>query len=334
MEMHPAWMSRLKIRHLEVFTTLVETGSQSATAERLHVTQPALSKWLRELEENVGCPLFERGRPLRLTVYGQVVLRYAQRVRGDSVRTVNELASLRAGSSGHVRVGVLRTVAAILLPKVIVRCRREVPHVRITVHEDSLDILLPRLERHEIDCVIGRLQPEALNARIFAEALYDEPVCAVVRLGHPLLTRKRMTWGDVADYPWILPLPGTPLRARVDAEFAAVGLPSPPDPIESISLLTNERLLQETDMVSVVSRQLAVHYADSGSLATLPLEMRHALGPVGLLWVDASPTAALGHFLDTVRAEARELIAVEADNARRGRSSAPSRKNAIRSHIT
>ena len=66
---------------------------------------------------------------------------------------------------------------------------------------------------------------------------------------------------------------------------------------------------------------------DSGSLATLPLEMRHALGPVGLLWVDASPTAALGHFLNTVRNEAGELNAIESDSAHRGRSSAPSRKN-------
>src|SRR5665213_433517 len=100
MEVHPSWMRRLKIRHLEVFMSLVQTGSQSATAALLHVTQPALSKWLRELEQNVGCPLFERGRPLKLTVYGHVVLRYSQRVLGDSLRTANELESLRAGSSG------------------------------------------------------------------------------------------------------------------------------------------------------------------------------------------------------------------------------------------
>ncbi|MGH3525059.1 MAG: LysR substrate-binding domain-containing protein [Mycobacterium sp.] len=313
MEEHPGWMRRLKIRHLEVFMSLVQTGSQSATAALLHVTQPALSKWLRELEQNVGCPLFERGRPLSLTVYGHVVLRYAQRVLGDSLRTANELESLRAGSSGRVRVGVLRTVAAILLPKAIVHCRRHSPRVHITIYEDSLDNLLPKLLRHELDCVVGRLQPEALNADVFREALYDEPVCAVVRTNHPLLTRDHVTWSDVAAYPWIVPLPGTPLRVRVDAEFAAAGLPSPVDPIESVSLLMNEKLLQVTDMVSVVSRQLAIHYAGSGSLAILPLEMRHALGPVGLLWVDASPTSALARFLDSVRAEAQELLAAEGE---------------------
>ncbi len=305
MEARPGWMRRLKIRHLEVFMALVESGSQSVTAMQLNVTQPALSKWLRELEQDMECPLFERGRPLRLTVYGQVVLRYAQRVLGDSFRMANELETLRAGSSGRVRVGVLPTVAATLVPRVIAQCRRQALHVQITVHEESLDNLLPKLERHELDCIVGRLQAEALNADVFSEALYDEPVCAVVRAGHPLLRQKRVTWRDVAAYSWILPLPGTPMRVRIEAEFAAAHLPLPADPIESVSLLTNEKLLQETDMVSAVSKQLAEHYAGKGSLAILPLEMRHALGPVGLLWVDANPTAALAHFLDAVRAEAR-----------------------------
>src|SRR5690606_6375467 len=148
MESHPTWMLRLKIRHLEVFRALVESGSQSATAARLHVTQPALSKWLRELEENAGCDLFKRGRPLRLTVYGQVLLRYAERVLGDSLRTGQELDALRVGDSGHLRVGVLRTVAAMLVPAAITRYRKVAPGVRITIHEDTLDNLLPKLERH------------------------------------------------------------------------------------------------------------------------------------------------------------------------------------------
>jgi DNA-binding transcriptional LysR family regulator len=307
MEAPARWLRRLKIRHLEVFMTLVETGSQSATAELLHVTQPALSKWLRELEQDVGCALFERGRPLKLTIYGQVVLRYAQRVLGDSTRTSNELDALLAGSSGRVRVGVLRTVATILLPRVIMRCRREAPKVRITVHEDSLDHLLPQLERHELDCILGRMQGEALNAEVFSEALYEEPVCAIVRPGHPLLKKRRVEWREAAAYPWIVPLAGTPMRVRLEAEFAAAGLSSPGDAIESMSLLTNQKLLHESDMISVVSRQLATHYAGTGSLAILPLPMRFALGPVGLLWVDANPTTAVAGFMQAVRTEAKAL---------------------------
>jgi len=308
MEDHPAaWLLRLRIRHLDVFRTLVRTGSQSETAALMHITQPALSKWLRELEEQAGCPLMERERPLRLTVHGEVLLRYAERVLGDSLRTGKELEAIQAGRSGLLQVGVLRVVAPLLVPHAILRCRREAPRLQIRLYEDSLDNLLPQLRRHELDCIIGRLHGQALGSEFQSEALYEEPVMAVVRCGHPLLSRKRLTLADAAAFPWILPLPGTPMRVRLEAEFAATNTRLPVEQVESVSLIINETLLHESDMVSVVSQQLAHHYEANGALAVLPLTMRQALGPVGLLWTDAAPSNALVRFLDSVREEARSL---------------------------
>jgi len=157
----PSWMRRLKIRHLEVFLTLVETGSQSATAAQLNITQPALSKWLRELEEDIGAPLFERGRRLTPTTYGEIVLHYAHRVLGDTTRMGDELKTFQAGQSGRVRVGLLRSAAATLIPKVITGYRQIAPDVRISLFEDTLDNLLPRLERRELDCILCRLYGKA-----------------------------------------------------------------------------------------------------------------------------------------------------------------------------
>jgi DNA-binding transcriptional LysR family regulator len=305
MEEHPAsWLLRLRIRHLEVFRTMVRTGSQSETAAQMHITQPALSKWLRELEQQAGCALFQRERPLRLTVQGEVLLRYAERVLGDSLRTGKELESISAGSCGLLRVGVLRAVAPLLVPRAILRCRRESPRLQIRLYEDSLDNLLPSLRRHELDCVIGRLHGQALGREFQSEVLYEEPVVAVVRNGHPLVKKKALTLPQAAAYPWILPLPGTPMRARLEAEFAAANTRLPAEHVESISLVINETLLQESDMVSVVSLQLARHYQKAGRLSILPLKMREALGPVGLLWVDENPGSAVQRFLEDVRVEA------------------------------
>src|SRR5690606_16148699 len=142
------------------------------------------------------------------------------------------------------------------------------------------------------DCVIGRLHGEALGPEFQSEALYEEPVLAVVRRGHPLLAKPRLTLADAASYPWILPLPGMPMRVRLEAEFAAANARMPVEQVESVSLMINETLLLASDMVSVVSQQLAMHYAQSGTLAILPLVMRQALGPVGLLWTDERPTNA------------------------------------------
>lgn len=302
-----SWLLRLRIRHLEVFRALVRTGSQSETAAMMHITQPALSKWLRELEAQAGCPLMERERPLRLTVHGEVLLRFAERVLGDSLRTGKEMEAIRAGSSGLLRVGVLRAVAPLLVPQAILRCRQEAPRLQIRLYEDSLDNLLPALHRHELDCVIGRLHGQALGAEFHSEALYEEPVLAVVRCGHPLLKQKRLTLAEAARYPWILPLPGMPMRTRLEAEFAAANARLPVEQVESVSLMINETLLHQSDMVSVVSQQLAQHYAAAGTLATLPLRMRQALGPVGLLWIDDSPSNAVQRFLQSVRVEARAL---------------------------
>lgn len=298
---------RLRIRHLEVFRALVRTGNQTETAALMHITQPALSKWLRELEEQAGCPLMERERPLRLTAQGELLLRYAERVLGDSLRTGKEMEALRAGSSGLLRVGVLRAVAPLLVPRAILRCREEAPRLQIRLYEDSLDNLLPALHRHELDCVIGRLHGQALGREFHSEALYEEPVLAVVRPGHPLLKEKRLTLARAAQYPWILPLPGTPMRSRLEAEFAAADTRLPVEQVESVSLMINETLLHESDMVSVVSQQLAHHYATTGTLATLSLRMRQALGPVGLLWIDDNPSNAVQRFLQSVRVEARTL---------------------------
>jgi DNA-binding transcriptional LysR family regulator len=302
-----AWMLRLRVRHLEVFRMLVETGSQSETATRMHITQPALSKWLRELESHAGCSLFDRGRQLKLTACGELLLRYAERVLGDSVRTARELEALLAGSSGLLRVGVLRAVAPLLVPRAIVRCRGEAPRLQIRIHEDSQDVLLPALRRHELDCVIGRLQGEALAGAFFSEALYAEPVLAIVRPAHPLLRLRRVTLAQAAAYPWIVALPGTPMRIRLEAEFAAAGTAMPQEVVESVSLLLNAKLLQSTDMVSVVSQQLAQHYEETGALKRLPLVMKQALGPVGLIWGDSEPSNAVRRFLDAVRTEAAAL---------------------------
>jgi len=302
-----AWLLRLRIRHLEVFRMLVRTGSQSETAALMHITQPALSKWLRELEEQAGCALMQRERPLRLTADGEVLLRYAERVLGDSLRTGKELEAMRAGSSGLLRVGVLRAVAPVLVPHAILRCRQEAPRLQIRLYEDSLDNLLPALRRHELDCVIGRLHGQALGPEFQSEALYEEPVVAVVRRGHPLLKKRRLALADAAAYPWILPLPGMPMRVRLEAEFAAANVRLPAEQVESVSLMINETLLLASDMVSVVSQQLAQHYQQAGILSILPLAMRQALGPVGLLWVDTAPSNAVRRFLDSVRQEVREL---------------------------
>ena len=84
---HIAWARRLKLRHLEIFLTLASAGSVTAAARLMHMTQPAVSHWLSDIEDLVGTPLFLRNRGLRLTEAGEVLARHARRMLGDLRRT-------------------------------------------------------------------------------------------------------------------------------------------------------------------------------------------------------------------------------------------------------
>lgn len=98
---HIAWARRLKLRHLEIFLTLASAGSVTAAARLMHMTQPAVSHWLSDIEDLVGTPLFLRNRGLRLTEAGEVLARHARRMLGDLRRTSEEIESVKSGIAGR-----------------------------------------------------------------------------------------------------------------------------------------------------------------------------------------------------------------------------------------
>ncbi len=104
------WTRRLRLQHLQLLVSLMETGNLSGTARAAHTTQPGLSKWLKELEEDVGAPLFERhARGLRPTPYGMTLFNHAQRVLTEMERARQNLEAMRSGSGSRV----LRHVAGL-----------------------------------------------------------------------------------------------------------------------------------------------------------------------------------------------------------------------------
>ena len=113
---HIAWARRLKLRHLEIFLTLASAGSVTAAARLMHMTQPAVSHWLSDIEDLVGTPLFLRNRGLRLTEAGEVLARHARRMLGDLRRTSEEIESVKSGIAGRLRghraVGLAGAAAA------------------------------------------------------------------------------------------------------------------------------------------------------------------------------------------------------------------------------
>lgn len=302
-----SWDAKVKLRHLRVFETVARHRSLTAAASALGVTQPALSKWLRELESEVGSTLFERSRPLKLGPSGEVLLRHVKRMFGELHRARDEMKVLHRGDTGSVRVGTVFGPASVIVPRAVTMLREAAPALAIFLHEDSLDRLLTRLQGRELDVIVGRLEEQAFNADVVCEALYRDPASVVARTDHPLRRKKRPSWRDAHEYPWIVPVLGAPMRLRIEEAFALAGLPLPANRIESMSPIANLMLVRETHHLAVMSIDLARQFEDSGLLRRLPLEITQGLGPVGMLWNDNGglPLApAVERFLGCLRAQA------------------------------
>ncbi len=298
------WIQHLKLRHLEILVSIGRTGSMSRTADLMAMSQPALSKWLKSLENSLGVTLFERTtRRVALTDYGRIVLRHAERVLGDMARTRAEIDSTQQGLIGRIVVGALPAAAPVLLPGALTRLHQPRIEAQVQVHEGTLDRLLPLLQRRELDIVIGRIEGDALNLGLACEVLYQEPICVAGRAGHPLSRKRRPSWKDAAAYPWIVPPWNTPMRISLDLAFSRAGLPLPQALMESASILTNRAVAQRSDGLFVASEQAVASFEAEGLLCRLPLTLTDVPRDIGMLWTD-TPSPAMSKLMQALRDEA------------------------------
>lgn len=301
------WVSRLKLRHLRVLVAISRHGSLTAAATVLHMSQPAVSKWLADIESALGVPLFVRGRRLRPTVYAEALVRHAETMLGEARRMHEEVEAIHAGASGILRIGTMAVAAPVLLPRAIHRLRYADSALRIVLVEDIAVGLWPRFDRNELDIIVGRLEEHAHTAKYPAESLHVDPYCVIAGPGHPLARARRPTWERAARYPWILPPATTPLRDAIDATFASQGLPAPRPWLESVSFTANQVILRESECLGISSRSVAQHYQSMGVLKALPLDLTSGIRPLSMVWREADPSPTIRRALDALRAVAREL---------------------------
>jgi DNA-binding transcriptional LysR family regulator len=276
--------ARLKTRQLLLLTALAEEGNIHAAARLLNMTQPAASKLLRDLEEVLEVPLFERlPRGMRPTWYGETMIRHARQALASLNQAHEELTALKAGRFGQVGVGAITTPALALLPPAIAIVKREQPSLRVTLEIENSPPLLERLRQGKLDIVVARFFAGEDKSNLRYEPLHGEPVCAVARPGHPLASRTGLALADVVEAGWIVPPAGSVLRHRFDLMFQEAGLAMPFNIIESAALLFITRMLQQSDMVCVLATEVARYYAAHGIMSILPLEMPCHMDDFGIV---------------------------------------------------
>lgn len=291
------WARRIRLRHLEVLLTIARSGSLTAAANALDITQPAVSQWLADIESAAGVRLFERGRRLRPTPFAAPLLAHAERVLQDAQRALGEVQAIRRGGSGRVRIGAMPVATPSLVPAAVMRLREHAPGVELFLVEDIAAGLWAQFDRNQFDLLVTRLDARALGSGLQLRRLYQDQLRVVCGPLHPLARNKRVAWRDAVRYPWVMPPAGTPLHDALDETFAAAGVAPPQALLTSTSLLANIELLRRSDALGVQSGAVAAGSSARGLLAALPLKLVHDTGHVGLVWREAIPGPALAAVL-------------------------------------
>jgi DNA-binding transcriptional LysR family regulator len=305
---------RLKIRHLVLVIAIADEGTLVRAAESLHITQPVVTRGLREVEDLLGVPLFERlPRGVTSTEYGRVFIERARSVLAELRTAGEEVRLLQSGQLGTVTVGTHLAGSNLLLPRAIADLKAEHPKLTVVVREGTPDMLQQLLLAGDIDLTVGRLAP-SVPVRLEQERLHQEPIRLVARAGHPVHDRSKMSLADLVAYPWIFPVAQTALRAELEAVFFHEGLPLPADRVECTSMLTLRNLLVSTDVIAALPMFIAV---DDRELRILPTPLSSIRRSVGVTMLkDRVPSAAAGVLLSHLREEGARLAALEREYPR------------------
>lgn len=302
-------MSPLRLRHLEVFLAVVAAGSMQRAVQSAHLSQPAISKLIRELENMFGVPLLERGRRgVKVTECGQALADRSRLILNEVTETAEELTAIGRGAIGRVRVGVLPVVEAVILPNTLLALRKSAPGLSVQVEEGTRTVLLNALRHGEVDCVVGRLDTGVDEQDMHIEKLLRMPTMLVVSPSHPLARAKRISWSDLAKYPWVLPQQNAPIRTVIDGQFIRAGIRPPTPSIESTSSRLNYAVVRGTDMITVMTQDAALGYIHSKTLVALPIDLAGPLPHVGVITRTKRLSQAVNVFLIALRAQCKSVM--------------------------
>jgi DNA-binding transcriptional LysR family regulator len=279
---HHAVLTRLKLRQLALLQAIDRHRALNRVAADMRLSQPAITKALREVEDIFGTQLFERSsRGLRPTPAGDAVLRHAQRWLADLDSTSKVLAAIDAGHGGRLRLGITTQVPQALLSAGLRFLLGQQPRLSVFIMEGTTDQLVGRMVEHELDCAIGRSY-EGDAHDIVQEAIYEQEPCLVVAArNQKQLSRGPLDWAKLAELDWILPPPNTPMRRLYNTIFVTAGVQPPLPIMETISVRSMETVLgSEANAIAILPRDVVDELFKEGCVAPLAHRLAWKLPPV------------------------------------------------------
>ena len=260
------------IRQLEAFTAVVRHGGAGRAAAVLNVTQPALSRMIKRLEDGVGSPLFERhSKGMRLTEIGEALLPHAQLVERESRQALEDINALRGLAKGTIRVGAVASIACFVLPMAIAQVLQVWPDLKIEVLEGVWDRLTEALTSYEIDLALGVDAPDTDEIVAVRDCRWQDDSYVVAAADHPLRKKRKLCLKDTSTEKWASLPRGTGPHAHLEQLFAQQGLGLPDIVVETRSITVLKSLVSESLFLSWMPAPMYRAEQRAGLVDALPI---------------------------------------------------------------
>ncbi len=300
----------LDLKHLRQLTEVADKGSIRAAAESLAITQPALSRSIRSIENELGIKLVDRGpRGAELTTAGNRLLSYARIIDANLTSAENELRGLRDRSSRteQIAFGMSWLTEALIAAQLIGRVLRQRPGIRLTTIVGDFESLAPKLASGRLEFFVGPPPIGGRHPGITSQPLTEFPAAVVVRAAHPLALQKDLNVQHLVAAQWILPVAGTIPRITYDNSFLRRGV-APPEPLFEVQPLSPviRQLLRDSDLVTILPLVVVENEVAAGTLKVLPFDDEITF-PIHLTQRQVRyPSAARDYVIDELKELFRE----------------------------
>jgi DNA-binding transcriptional LysR family regulator len=269
MALSPNRISAMKLNALQALVAAVEEGSLRAAARRIGVSQPALTKLVRELEMELAAPLLERhSQGVRPTAQGQVLVEHASKVSRALAEATDQIRQLGGQMHGELNIAAVPVAMMLLIPETLRTFSRAYPDIRLRVSEELFVEQLQKLRSGQVDLVVGGIPENLPSGEFITERLMDTRMVVVARRGSRHARARRLAELQAAHWVYTGSSAQTGYASRL---FEAHGLPAPPVGAMVNSTLALLALIGSGDLLGLMPEQIVNHPLGQ-DIAPVPLE--------------------------------------------------------------
>lgn len=278
----------LRLRHLELLVVLHDTPTMRGAAAQLHLSQPAISKMLGEVEQCFGARLFERSHQgIAANALGSAAAFRARAVLNELAHATADVDVMQRGVKAVLRVGAPSVTATV--PAAIVALRDRMPGTVVHVKEGRVQELIHLLLERKLDCVFGAITPELMASDMMPllepAVLLEDELCVLASNAAAASRPKRMKWRDLQDAQWVVPPKETLVRQAFESAYLDSGSKPPVPVVEAISSVTIGTLLRtDPSLLCAVRLEHAMDEIARGGVKRLNVLPRVVLPSFGLFF--------------------------------------------------